>query len=71
VGHLYLVLSADVVGLVFVEVRVLANAEKVAYTYSYDGRVLIAGITSFLLVVLGMRRVSTSVLSMSGMLMGP
>jgi hypothetical protein len=29
VGHLYLVLSADVVGLVFVEVRVLANAEKV------------------------------------------
>jgi len=38
VGHLYLVLSADVVGLAFVEVRVLANAEKVAYTaYSYDG----------------------------------
>ena len=38
-GHLYLVLPADVVGLVLVEVRVLANAEKVAYTYSYDGRV--------------------------------
>ena len=28
-GHFYLVLFADVVGLVFVEVRVLANAEKV------------------------------------------
>jgi len=38
VGHLYLVLSAAVVGLAFVEVRVLADAEKVAYTaYSYDG----------------------------------
>ena len=37
-GHLYLVLSADVVGLAFVEVRVCANAERVAYTaHSYDG----------------------------------
>ena len=39
-GHLYFVLSANVVCLAFVEVRVCANAERVAYTaHSYDGRV--------------------------------
>jgi hypothetical protein len=51
-------------------VRVLANAEKVVIL-----TVMIAVFNSrhfsFLLVGLGMRRVSTSVLSMSGMLTGP
>jgi hypothetical protein len=70
VGHLYLVLSADVVGLVFVEVRVLANAEKVVIL-TVMMAVFNSRHFSFLLVGLGMRRVSTSVLSMSGMLMGP